>query len=142
MSYSIGSGSYVEIVAGDFDGDNQYDVAVTSSIGVSILIGNGDGTFQAPMNYSAAEIVSHSFASGLTIGDFNKDGKPDLATINWSITSILLNITVWPTTTTEPTTTTTSLCTRLSEVKEHIFGSLKLVGHIKVNIYSKYGFGL
>ncbi|MDJ1407668.1 MAG: hypothetical protein MRQ13_04770 [Candidatus Midichloria sp.] len=27
LKYNIGSGPYVEIVAGDFDDDNQYDVA-------------------------------------------------------------------------------------------------------------------
>ncbi|MDJ1305481.1 MAG: VCBS repeat-containing protein [Candidatus Midichloria sp.] len=75
LSYNIGAGPYVGIVAGDFDGDNKYDIAMTSLIGVSILIGNGNGTLQAPMSYSAAEIVSDPFASGLTIGDFNKDGK-------------------------------------------------------------------
>ncbi|MDJ1257345.1 MAG: hypothetical protein MRQ07_01630 [Candidatus Midichloria sp.] len=64
-----------------------------------------------------------------------------LATANYdsNTVSVLLNIAVWPTTITEPTTTTTNLCTKLSEVKEHIFGSLKLVGHIKMSIYGKYG---
>ncbi|AEI88398.1 MAG: VCBS repeat-containing protein [Candidatus Midichloria mitochondrii] len=63
-------------------------------------MGNGNGTLQAPMRevffYGAAEIVSDTFASGLTIGDFNKDGKSDLATANYdsNTVSVLLNIAV------------------------------------------------
>ena len=37
-----------------------------------ILLGNGDGTFQAPQSFPFAE-------SALAVGDFNGDGLPDLA---------------------------------------------------------------
>jgi hypothetical protein len=50
---------------------------------VSILLGNGDGTFQAAQSYGAG---SGGF---LVVADFNGDGWPDLA-LSTSAT-ILLN---------------------------------------------------
>jgi hypothetical protein len=64
---------------GDFNGDHKLDLLVTYSSGncpyVSIFFGNGDGTFQeAPTN------TSPSYSPAATgIGDFNHDGKLDLA---------------------------------------------------------------
>jgi len=39
---------------------------------VSVLLGNGDGTFQAAVNYGAG-----SDPVSVAVGDFNGDGKPD-----------------------------------------------------------------
>src|SRR5262249_50000561 len=44
------------IAVGDFNGDSKQDLAVTttaSATGVSILLGNGDGTFTAPTTFAA-----------------------------------------------------------------------------------------
>jgi hypothetical protein len=45
---------------------------------VSVLLGNGDGTFQSPVNYPV-----HGNPQRLVVGDFNGDGKLDLATANY-----------------------------------------------------------
>src|SRR5207302_543791 len=44
---------------------------------VSVLLGNGDGTFQPAVNYPAGP-NPHSIA----VGDFNGDGRPDLVVAN------------------------------------------------------------
>ena len=44
---------------------------------MSVLLGNGDGTFQAAVNYAVGN-APYSVA----VGDFNGDGKPDLAVAN------------------------------------------------------------
>jgi|SRR5579871_85756 len=64
---------------GDFNGDKKIDLLVTYSSGtcgyVSIFLGNGDGTFQAsPINSFSAYNPA-----AVGIGDFNGDGKPDIA---------------------------------------------------------------
>jgi hypothetical protein len=62
---------------------------VTSDGGISILLGNGAGSFGAPANFSAGE---DPFV--IAVGDFNADGLTDLTTTNdgeSSNVSVLLN---------------------------------------------------
>src|SRR5215469_7350876 len=74
-SYPVGT-SPAAIVLGDFNGDGKIDIAVANSGSgdVSILLGNGDGTFHPAVNYSAGHNPSM-----IAVGDFNGDGKLDLA---------------------------------------------------------------
>ena len=85
---SVGS-TASSLVAGDFNNDGRADLAVADRNGVSILIGQGSGAFQAP------SVVSSAFAQLLAVGYFNGDGNADLAgiataTIQTSSLSILL----------------------------------------------------
>ena len=81
VNYGVGAGTYPTSVAvGDFNGDGKADLAVTngSANTVSILLGKGDGTFQAAVNYGAG-----SNPVSVAVGDFNGDGKADLAVANY-----------------------------------------------------------
>jgi hypothetical protein len=80
------------VSVGDFNSDGILDVAVTdqclsgtdcSSGLVSVLLGNGDGTFQSPLTYSAG-----LGPAALAVGDFNGDGKLDLAVANPGANSV------------------------------------------------------
>jgi len=75
-STDVGNGDAFAVVAADFRGDGKLDLAVERDNGPSALLyGNGDGTFQAAIPIKTRENGGFS----LTVGDFNKDGFPDLA---------------------------------------------------------------
>jgi dienelactone hydrolase len=87
-SFAAGSGT-AAAVTGDFNGDGKLDLAVANynSNNVSILLGNGDGTFQAAVNYGVGDTPLY-----LAAGDFNGDGKLDLAVPNSSSNSNSVSI--------------------------------------------------
>ena len=74
------------LAAGDFNGDGKTDIVV-SDLGalpsggngnLTILLGNGDGTFQPPFTLSAGVTPS-----AMALGDFNGDGKRDIAVLDF-----------------------------------------------------------
>ncbi len=80
MFHYTSSGLDGEMVdQGDFNNDGIPDLAVgnnqgTNGYGISVLLGKGDGRFQNPLN--AAKGIG---AFAMTVGDFNGDGKLDVA---------------------------------------------------------------
>ena len=94
VNYAVGS-IPIEVAVGDFNADGRPDLAVANqtSNNVSILLGNpppNAGTFQARVNYAAGDVPI-----SVAVGDFNADGRPDLAVANnlSDIVSVLLNTT-------------------------------------------------
>lgn len=78
INYSVGDGPR-SVTCGDFDGDGNSDIAVANrySDHVSILLGNGDGTFVVSGNFSAGD-----GPFSVTTNDFDGDGYSDLAVAN------------------------------------------------------------
>src|ERR1035438_9485558 len=64
------------VAAGDFNGDGKQDLVIGANYGsgVYVLLGNGDGTFQAPVAYPMGGSIT-----SVAVADFNGDGKPDIA---------------------------------------------------------------
>jgi hypothetical protein len=86
--YTVGSFPLYAATA-DFNGDGNPDLVVADNLSgsVSVLLGNGDGTFQAPVAYSIGAFNSPTVP---IVGDFNGDGKIDIAVPNLNQVSVLL----------------------------------------------------
>jgi hypothetical protein len=83
---SLSQGFLQSIAVGFFDANTTLDVAVTNagnggqvSSTVSVLLGNGDGSLRAAVNYA----VGFEPVSVIT-ADFNADSKTDLAVANYT----------------------------------------------------------
>ena len=78
------------VAIADFNGDGTADLITTNAGGnnATVLLGNGDGTFAAPLNPPAG-----TDPLGAGVGDFNGDGLPDLATGNNTTTSVTVLLT-------------------------------------------------
>lgn len=89
--------SHPSFAVADFNGDNKLDIAITSSEAsgsthstVRVLLGNGNGTFRDPLLFDIRGINA-SEDKFVTTGDFNGDGKPDIAIASISGQIILLS---------------------------------------------------
>jgi len=96
------------VAIGDINGDGRLDIVTANTAGnypsnsnnpggntVSVLLGNGNGTFAAPIAY-----MTGNTPFNLALADFNGDGRLDIATANWfsNNVGVLLNTTVTGTT--------------------------------------------
>jgi len=75
------------IAVEDFNGDGKLDI-VTANLGIdfgfsneiSVLLRNGDGTFQPDVEYEAGD-----FPKSVAVGDFKGDGKLDVVVANFEL---------------------------------------------------------
>jgi hypothetical protein len=95
VGVGVGSGPS-SIAVGDFNGDGILDLAVVNASNntVSILLGKGNGTYSAAINYTVNLNINTVCVSAcgstpiaIALGDFNGDGILDLAVTNIPINS-------------------------------------------------------
>ena len=89
VTYGSGGSQASSVAMADVNHDGKPDLLVSNLCAsnsncvnangtVGVLLGNGDGTFQATIAYSSGAYGSYSVA----VGDVNGDGKPDLLVVN------------------------------------------------------------
>jgi hypothetical protein len=90
VNYETGGAPNYSLVVADVNRDGKLDLIVSSCSSsastcgsaegvVSVLLGNGDGTFQHALSYgSGAHVGAH-----VAVADVNGDGKPDLIVTNY-----------------------------------------------------------
>jgi hypothetical protein len=61
------------VLTADFNGDGFPDLVILGNDNISLLLGNGNGTF------TASPSPSNDLPGAIAVGDFNGDGIPDLA---------------------------------------------------------------
>src|SRR5258708_37633078 len=83
----------VSVSAADFNGDGHLDLAVSFALSSSIqvLLGNGDGTFQAPVSLAIPGLGQFPVVAQITAVDLNGDRKADLAAATSNGIAIFLN---------------------------------------------------
>ena len=93
VAYDSAGHTTTSVAVGDVNGDGKPDVILTNAcktqsdcdIGVvSVLLGNGDGTFQTAVTYESGGKSAVSVA----VGDVNGDGKLDLLVANYCLSSV------------------------------------------------------
>ena len=90
VSFKPGGGRPLSVAAADINGDSKLDLLVANECtslnkgacvipgSVSVLVGNGDGTFQLPVKYPSVGRTTTSIA----VMDANQDTRPDILVSN------------------------------------------------------------
>ncbi len=77
----------MQVVAEDFDGDGKPDLVTIDEEGtVAMVRGRGDGQFEPSVT-----LLASSFMTSIAVGDFNEDGRLDVAAVGAGKLLLLLN---------------------------------------------------
>jgi hypothetical protein len=66
------------VITEDLNNDNKTDLVVSKGVGVGVLLGNGNGSFQSVVDYASG---TSDTSPEVRVGDFGGDGALDLVTV-------------------------------------------------------------
>jgi len=76
-------------LAGDVDKDGHLDVVAAAPNGLTIMLGNGTGNLVRGNSYTSGFTIFGAASSFAVLGDFNEDGKTDIAAVQTKGIAIL-----------------------------------------------------
>ena len=85
--HDVGLSAYGVVIT-DLNGDGKLDIVADTAFSlnnnVSVLLGNGNGTFQSRVDYAFSGLAQ---PNSILASDFNNDGKPDMVVVNEGLKS-------------------------------------------------------
>jgi hypothetical protein len=70
------------LITADLNLDGALDLVVLGGVGFSVLLGNGDGSFQSPISFPLNMMTADLMQERIVVADFNNDHRPDLAVVS------------------------------------------------------------
>ncbi len=68
----------LQVLTADFNSDGNQDLVFLQVFRITVVLGNGDGTFRPPIHMP---VTATPYISSMAVGDFNNDGKVDVAVL-------------------------------------------------------------
>ena len=99
--YALGF-SPTTIAGGDFNGDGKTDLVIRGGLAAKVLLGSGDGSFTVGNQMSVPDDVEstygdhHGATKGIVVNDFDGNGTPDLAFVNYSSNAVTIMLNQTP----------------------------------------------
>jgi hypothetical protein len=93
--YSLGFAP-TSIAKGDFNTDGIMDLVIRGDGAARVLLGNGDGSFTLAPQMAAPADSGYCFGNSVAVADFNGDGAPDIAFVDYASNSVAIMLNQTP----------------------------------------------
>lgn len=75
----------LQVLTADFNNDGNPDIVFLQIFRITVVLGNGDGTFQPPIQ---APVTATPYFTSMAVGNFNNDGKADVVVFASTLAAI------------------------------------------------------